>query len=142
MVLDTNVVLDWLAFGDRLAMPIGAAIEGGSVHWIACDRMREELWRVCRYPAMGRWNLDGERLLTRFDCWARMHPTPGTPLNRPLCRDPDDQVFVDLAIVGSARWLVTRDRALLEVAAAMRRHGVVVTTPAGWQAGAVERPLD
>jgi len=38
----------------------------------------------------------------------------------PLCRDPDDQKFLEAALAARAEFLLTRDRALLELA---RRAG-------------------
>lgn len=35
--------------------------------------------------------------------------------NNPVCEDPDDQIFVDLAISGHADALVTGDKALLKM---------------------------
>ena len=39
VVLDTNVVLDWLLFEDSNAMPLGAAIEAGAAIWIGTSSM-------------------------------------------------------------------------------------------------------
>ncbi len=38
----------------------------------------------------------------------------------PVCRDEKDQIFLDLAAVGAAHWLVTRDRDLLNLSGQMR----------------------
>ena len=35
--------------------------------------------------------------------------------NSPACRDVEDQKFIDLAITGQAHYLVTRDKALLDM---------------------------
>ena len=51
------------------------------------------------------------------------------------CSDPDDQKFIDLAVAAGARWLVTRDRAVLRLASRMRSAGVLVVTPQAWLAG-------
>jgi predicted nucleic acid-binding protein len=54
---------------------------------------------------------------------------PGLALH---CTDPDDQVFIDLALVAGARWLVTQDRALLRLARRAALRGVVIVPPARW----------
>jgi predicted nucleic acid-binding protein len=67
--------------------------------------------------------------MRRFDDAALEHPSP--PACGLECRDPDDQTFIDLAVAAGARWLVTRDRALLELAReAQCRHAIAVLTPA------------
>jgi predicted nucleic acid-binding protein len=45
------------------------------------------------------------------------------------CRDADDQVFIDLALVHRARWLLTRDKALLALARRARPLGTEILRP-------------
>jgi len=48
------------------------------------------------------------------------------------CNDPDDQKFVDLALAYGARWLLSRDRAVLKLAKRCRTLGLQVLTPEQW----------
>lgn len=135
-VLDTNATLDWLVFADAGMVPLSAAILAQEVRWLASPRMRDELARALTYPTLVRWNPDRERALTCFDRWAGLLADPLRTTVGPLvCSDPDDQVFIDLAVAGQARWLVTRDRALLK----LKRHaalcGVTVVPPTQWLLG-------
>lgn len=135
VVLDTNVVLDWLVFRDARTAGLAVALASGRLPWLACPRMREEVHRVLGYPALERWRVDPARVLASFD----HHATPcGEPprLAQPalICSDHDDQVFLDLAVAHQARWLLTHDRALLKLARAARRHGVEITRPTDWVA--------
>jgi predicted nucleic acid-binding protein len=50
------------------------------------------------------------------------------------CRDGDDQKFLDLAHFAGARWLISRDRALLDLAKRARHLGFEILTPALWSA--------
>lgn len=130
-VLDTNVALDWLLFADPAAAPLATAVETGAVTWLACAHMREEFERVLRYPALERWQPDAAALLARMDGLARWLPAPpADPLLR--CTDPDDQVFLDLSRAHHARWLITRDRALLALARRAAPLGLAILTPARW----------
>lgn len=132
VVLDTNAVLDWLVFRDPRAARLVAALEGGAVQWLACPGMREEFGRTLEYRALTKWAPDRERALTVFD---RLHqPCPPPPPTSPTwrCSDPDDQVFIDLALARRARWLVTHDRALLRLARRARAAGVLVLRPGDW----------
>jgi predicted nucleic acid-binding protein len=46
---------------------------------------------------------------------------------------PDDQKFIDLALLGGATWLVSRDKAVLKLARRCRAQaGLVVTPPHLW----------
>ena len=130
VVLDTNVVLDWLVFADARCNALARQIEAGSVLWLATPRMRDELQSVLPRPALQRWLADAQRVLARFDqhvrrCPAASSDEPATP----RCADPDDQPFVDLACRARARWLFSRDRAVLGTAAQARRFGVTVLKP-------------
>lgn len=131
VVLDTNVVLDWLLFAEPVVAPLAAALEAATLTWFACAHMREEFQRVLRYPALERWHPDAQALLARFDRHARQLPAPpAEPLLR--CADPDDQVFIDLSRAHHARWLITRDRALLALARRAAPLGLAILTPARW----------
>jgi predicted nucleic acid-binding protein len=129
VVLDTNVVLDWMLFRDPSCASLAACIEGRLLRWHATLPMRNELAAVLPRPQLQAW--DGEQVLGGFDQWAQL--TAAQPnASAPRCRDGDDQKFIDLACTLSARWLLTRDRALLDLAKSARRHGVAVLTPAEW----------
>ena len=136
LVLDTNVVLDWLVFRDARMQHLAAALQAGTVRWLACPAMREELARALGYASLARWHPDSEHVLTVFDSVHRPCPAPA-PAPQPglCCSDPDDQVFIDLALAQRARWLVTHDRALHRLARAARAAGLEVLRPADWPGG-------
>ena len=131
-MLDTNTVLDWLVFRDPGVAALVAAIEKGQLRWLACGAMRDELVRTLDYRSLARWKPDSERTLSTFDRYAKRlaQPSPA-PLNL-RCSDPDDQVFIDLALEHQAQWLLTHDRALLRLARRARSHGVCITQARHW----------
>jgi putative PIN family toxin of toxin-antitoxin system len=133
VVLDTNAVLDWLVFDDPGMHVVAAAIRDGALRWLASPRMREELVRTLSYPSLARWNPDGERTLTAFDSWAKLCAEPIASTAGPLCcTDPDDQVFIDLAVQRQAQWLISHDRALHKLARHAARLGVQIVKPRDW----------
>lgn len=137
VVLDTNVVLDWLVFGDPVAASLEAAFAAGRFRWIRTGPMRDELARVVPRDAFARWRPDASAVLGRYDALAHEQPVP-TPLpahEHLRCADPDDQPFIDLAIARRAHALLTHDRALLRLARRARAFGVLVATPQSWLAG-------
>jgi uncharacterized protein len=135
VVLDTNAVLDWLVFGDSGMAQVAAAMQHGTVLWLACPRMREELARTLAYVDLAKWNPDADQVLSTFDQLARVLPAPPPSPPRLRCSDPDDQVFIDLALAEKARWLLTQDRALLKLARHARSFGVQVLTPKAFVSG-------
>ena len=133
IVVDTNIALDLLVFDDPGCVSLSVALEVGELQWIATAAMREELVRVLGYPPvaarLARNGRDAERVLAAFD--RRVHPVDEAPARAPcLCRDPDDQIFVDLAVAQRAR-LLSKDRALLEMRGPLARLGVEVAIPGG-----------
>ncbi len=131
-VLDTNVVLDWLVFDDPGVAALAAALEAGRLRWLACDSMRAELAHVVQRPQLAAWQPDVDRVLATFDRHAQ--PCEPPPPSRLLCSDADDQPFVDLALHSRARWLFSRDRAVLKLARRARLFGLEIAPPARWPA--------
>jgi predicted nucleic acid-binding protein len=129
LVLDTNVVLDLLVFGDPSAAPLLEGLEARRLRWLATSAMREELDRVLGYPAIaGRLEALGIsplEVLSQFDRHACMVDAPArAPLS---CEDPDDQGFIDLAVHHASNTLLSKDRAVLSLA---RRLAVLQVTAA------------
>ena len=134
VVLDTNIVLDWLVFADASATAVGTAITSGGLTWLTTPRMHAELRAVLSRPLSTRWDPARELALTiDLSSLAVVCAEPASA-GRPLtCRDTSDQVFIDLARQHGPAVLLTRDRALL----ALRQHaaasGVVITTAIAWR---------
>jgi uncharacterized protein len=130
VVLDTNAVLDWLLFANPALNPWARAIQARQLRWLACPRMQHELLATAGKSSLAKWNPDSERMLTHWADWVEMRPDPPTPPAEPLrCTDADDQVFLDLALAEGARWLVTRDRALLKLARRAAPRGLLIVIP-------------
>lgn len=131
VVLDTNATLDWLVFRNPAAAGFGAAIAAGRLRWLATAAMRLEFDQVLGRPALAPWQPDAQ---AADDAWARhARMTDAEPPPGPLrCTDPDDQVFIDLALHQRSTWLLTRDRALLALAKRARPWGVSILTPEAW----------
>jgi putative PIN family toxin of toxin-antitoxin system len=125
LVLDTHVWLDWLVFQDPGVAPLRAAVEAGRAEVFLDERCGEELARVLAYP-IGRKALDAAAQAACLERCARIARKPEDDTRRaqpplPACRDPDDQKFLELARACAADFLVTKDRALLELARGRRR---------------------
>ncbi|MDP9900414.1 putative toxin-antitoxin system toxin component, PIN family [Variovorax ginsengisoli] len=113
VVIDTNIVLDLFVFDDAAAKPLRAALEAGDVEWLATDAMRAELARVLGYPKIAPrlafYRLADADVLGAFDRHVRIvAPAPGASIR---CKDPDDQIYIDLAVAHGAR-LFSKDGAV------------------------------
>jgi uncharacterized protein len=127
VVLDTNVVLDWLLFADPHGLAWGGAVSSGRLSWIASAPMRDEFAHVLARGLAASRQADAPALL---GAWDRLvtPAAPGAPSHL-VCADPDDQKFLDLALAAGATWLVTRDRALLRLKARARALGLCIVKP-------------
>jgi putative PIN family toxin of toxin-antitoxin system len=127
VVIDTNIVLDLFVFDDAAARPLRAALEAGEVEWLATGAMRVELARVLGYPKIAPrlafYRLVDEHVLSAFDRLARIVPTALRA--SAVCRDPDDQIFIDLAVAHGAR-LHSKDGAVRALRKRLALLGVEV----------------
>lgn len=134
LVLDTNVVLDWLVFAERSVAHVAHGVTAARVAWIGTRPMLEELVDVLARPELARWRPDPAAVAAEWARWCHELPAPdpAPPSGGLRCADPDDQPFIDLAVAAGARWLLTRDRALLALARPAALRGVEILTPPRW----------
>jgi predicted nucleic acid-binding protein len=133
LVLDTNVVLDWVLFRDPRIGALSHALEDGSLCWLATDAMLAEARHMLQHPSLARWDAPRDAAIATCRRLARVLPTPPCPAaGWPRCSDPDDQPFIDLAVHERARWLLTHDRAVLKLRGRLARLGVKVMEPQDW----------
>jgi predicted nucleic acid-binding protein len=133
LVLDSNVVLDWLVFRERSVAPLVAAITSGRVRWLATQAMRDELEHALTRGDLARWQPDRARIRDAWDRWAELTPESAAACPHALrCTDPDDQKFIDLALQVRAQALLSRDRAVLKLAFRARAFGLHILPPQDW----------
>ena len=144
IVLDTNVVLDWLLFADPSSASLAAAIERRQLRWLATAPMRSELAEVLGRGLAAKHSADASCVLMVFDAHAEVVPDPTPPPRGGIlaCTDPDDQKFLDLAHASGARWLLSRDRAVLKLARRAAVLHLTIAAPERWVAPARKRAAE
>ena len=114
VVVDTNVALDLLIFSDPRTAPLRALLAQGRLAWIATQVMRDELERVLAYPhiaaRMDYYRVDAAQVLAGFDAHVRL--VNSAPRVTYVCKDADDQKFIDLAAEHRAI-LLSKDKAVI-----------------------------
>ena len=120
LVLDTNIWLDWLVFDDTGSAHIRQLQGAGHVE-LCIDAVCEAELADVLTRKFARRSLDANgqaaalaycrRLTTRIGVQA----TQAERARLPQCRDPDDQKFLELALAAQAGFLITKDRALLDL---------------------------
>ncbi len=128
IVLDTNIVLDLFVYDNPMQAPLRLALDAGDVQWIATGAMRNELCRVLDYPqiahrlvAAGRTKDEVLAQMSARVAW--MEAAPKAPYT---CKDPDDQMFIDLACQHQCP-LMSKDKAVLAMRSRLARLAVAVT---------------
>lgn len=136
VVLDTNVCLDLFVFRDPRWTMLLDALQSGRLEAVTREDCRTEWRLVLRYPHL---KLDDDRrtaTMAEFDTLIRCHPIQeqtDEAARLPLCKDKDDQKFLELARDVRADVLITKDKALLKLARKTRRDGLfAIMTPEAW----------
>ena len=143
LVLDTNVWLDWLVFDDAEVAPLKVAVAAGHAEILidaACEselasvlayRLRKKVLTACAQAACMAECRRVAHMLESADALPRPNATPSPADALPVCRDADDQKFLELARDCGADFLVTKDLMLLELARRkIRRAPFGIVTPA------------
>jgi putative PIN family toxin of toxin-antitoxin system len=136
IVLDTNVCLDLFVFRDPRWAQLHAALKNGSVEAITRDDCRMEWSIVLRYPHLKLDDAARMQVAAEFDALIRCTPMPelnDAAARLPICKDKDDQKFLELSRDIQADVLITKDKALLKLARKTRRDGLfAILTPEAW----------
>ena len=138
LVLDTNVALDLFVFRDGGCADLMDALRSGQVQAVVDEACRREWLAVLDYPDL---HLGDELKLSAgaaFDqhisLLAPAMLAPPTGVRLPRCADPDDQKFLELALAAEARWLISKDKALLALARRTAREGWFdILIPSHWR---------
>jgi len=144
VVIDTNVILDMFLYTDPRVSALVAALNSGELQWLATRVMREELARVLQYEhlqkrLMGKTSAEVDSIdqgsatttansralliLDKMDQQA--HLVEVAPRASYVCKDVDDQKFIDLAQAHRSM-LISKDKAVLSMKNRMARVGVQV----------------
>lgn len=106
--------MDLFVFQDPATTALKQALHDKAIRWISTQDMRTELERVLAYahivPRLAFYQLTAADVLSQFDRHAQLEPV--APRCTAICKDPDDQRFIDLAVTHRAL-LLSKDKAVL-----------------------------
>ncbi|MEJ6008273.1 PIN domain-containing protein, partial [Paucibacter sp. AS339] len=131
-VIDTQVVMDWLVFKNPAVDPIVERVESGALRWLGLMNMREEMLHVLGRGIASSYGPDLDYIVRMFEQHCQIVTSVPPPAVRLVCRDKDDQMFIDLALASGSRWLISRDRAVLALAKRAAKVGLEILTPEKW----------
>jgi uncharacterized protein len=138
VVLDTNVVLDWLLFDHVSVHALRDRIRDGRISVVTYPGAAAELRRVLGYRHFGLDEARQAELIARYHaqtCPLADEERAGIdrmelPKGFPRCRDPDDNHFLALTWFAKADALVTKDKRVLKCRRRALAFGFTILTVA------------
>ena len=134
LVLDTNVVIDWLVFDGPFMNPLRHGVRDGRIRVLTHLPAIEELGRVLAYPQLKLGHARQKEIFARYQAETVIAPMPAgfstkqlmLPGGFPRCRDHDDEPFLALAFHTQADVLASRDNAVFGLKSRAAKFGVTI----------------
>ena len=134
LVLDTNVVIDWLVFDDPYMNPLRDGVREARIQVLTHPPAVEELLRVLAYPQLKLGAARQQEIFARYNDATTLAKMPEgfstkhlmMPGGFPRCRDRDDEPFLALALHTQADALVSRDNAVFGLKSRAAKFGVTI----------------
>ena len=129
IVIDTNVLLDIWVYRDPATPSLLEALKSAQLRWLATAAMRQELLRVLDYTHIAkRREQVGCSLQKVMQAFDRLSLPAADAARSPfVCKDPDDQKFIDLAVAHAATFL-SKDKLALKPGKRLAVAGVRTLT--------------
>lgn len=127
IVLDTNILLDILVFEDASIIGLKEDIQSGLLIAWTRDEILEEFREVIARATFALEPDHQERLVQQA---RELHQIDNTSILTPApfrCSDPDDQVFLDLALKLTPCLLISKDKEVLKLNSQARQYGVLIS---------------
>jgi putative PIN family toxin of toxin-antitoxin system len=129
IVCDTNVLLSAYLFRNGTFAWLREAVDAVRFTLVFDRRTTAELLRVLAYDKFALTKSERDSVLLRLMLHAQAHlpaKTGSASRSVPKCRDPQDQMFIDLAYAAGVDALVTGDKDLIALASS---SAVPILTP-------------
>ena len=110
VVLDTNTLVSALLFRRDNWSWLRSAWKDGSIIPVLCAETTLELITVLSYPKFKLSQTDQEGFLEEILPYCATSPNPEHRADIAPCRDPKDQVFLELALETHVEFLVSGDK--------------------------------
>ena len=114
VVLDTNVLVSSLLFTSEKWSWLRNGWSWGRIVPLVCKTTTVELIRVLNYPKFRLSHAEQQIILETFLPFVETHPDPPPAPALPACRDPKDQIFLELASSTTVDYLISGDADLLD----------------------------
>jgi putative PIN family toxin of toxin-antitoxin system len=127
VVFDTNVLLDLFVFNDFRALHLKQALIDGKIDALATPKTLEEFADVIARPLFALSTEQQKQITFQWHDLARVIPDEALTKAPWICRDPDDQIFLDLAYTNKPCTLVSKDNEVLRFEKKAANDQVLIT---------------
>jgi putative PIN family toxin of toxin-antitoxin system len=127
LVLDTNVILDLLVFKDPSTEPIRLMLDAKIVDAVRSEASMLELVDVIQRPIFKLSREEQDSILQAWASVTQLLENTAIESAPFICRDLDDQIFLDMAYSIRPAVLFSKDLRLLELRVSAKGHGVEIT---------------
>ena len=127
LVLDTNVILDLLVFKDPSAEPLRLMLDAKIVDAVRSEASMLELVDVIQRPIFKLSQQEQDSILQAWASVTRLLENAAIESAPFICRDLDDQIFLDMAYSIRPAVLFSKDLRVLELRVSAKGHGVEIT---------------
>ena len=127
LVLDTNVILDLLVFKDPSTKLIRLLLDAKQVDAVRSEASMRELIDVIQRPIFKLSREEQDIILQAWESVTRLLENTAIEAAPFTCRDPDDQVFIDMAYSIRPALLLSKDLRVLELRTSAKPHGVDIS---------------
>ncbi len=117
VVIDTNCIISALIFSKQPLAWLRHCWQNGEIIPLVSKETVNELLRVLTYPKFKLSPQEQELLLADFLPYAEVIKVDVIPEGLPKVRDAHDQMFLVLAVVSGADYLISGDKDILDIQA-------------------------
>ena len=128
VVLDTNILLDILVFNDERAADLKQAILSRTIKPIASQKTLAELADVISRPRFELSQAMQVEILQQWHSVISLLDDSQLASAPWKCQDQDDQIFLDLAYQLRPAILISKDKAVLEIASQAMQENILITS--------------
>ena len=115
VVIDTNCIISALIFSKQPLAWLRHSWQNDEITPLVSKETIEELLRVLTYPKFKLSQQEQELLLADFLPYAEVIKFNVIPEGLPQIRDKHDQMFLVLAVVSGAEYIITGDKDILDI---------------------------
>jgi putative PIN family toxin of toxin-antitoxin system len=128
VVLDTNILLDIFVFNDARAINLKQALLNGGISAAASQKTLLEFADVISRPLFKLDEATQAEILDQWQTTAQQYDDSSLAPAPWKCKDPDDQVFLDLAYQLRPAILISKDNSLLCIASRAAQEDILITS--------------